>query len=174
MCLFIRLQFYSLDKADTPLKHFLFPNSWWQTCFACFKLYIVYIIYIYCLYFLCIKIPCFHCFFLLQPFQFGITRTQRESADIPSWVSLQWLKDSSCFHRGYEAVIVTVSKGVNSTPSLVYRSLSMLHKLEELDLGNNELYSLVSCFCLWILWSLFTQKISWKKHPVSLFSCCPE
>lgn len=30
---------------------------------------------------------------------------------------------------------------------VIHRSLSQLHKLEELDLGNNELYSLVRFFC---------------------------
>lgn len=36
-------------------------------------------------------------------------------------------------------------------PPLIHRSLSMLHRLEELDLGNNELYSLVG-FLVFGIW----------------------
>lgn len=70
----------------------------------------------------------------LQPYQFGITRTQRKSADIPSRVSIYWLRDIRCTAWDHRVVDLV---------SLLCRSLSMLHRLEELDLGNNELYSLV-------------------------------
>lgn len=52
----------------------------------------------------------------------------------------------------------------------------MLHRLEELDLGNNELYSLVSLFvCLisWALGNVFTHKMSRTRSPISLSLYCP-
>ena len=113
----------------------------------------------------------------LQPFQFGITRTQRKSAHIPTRVSIQptavvislniyeWLyhispKFSLCAVvqvRSFKPTFQGPTSPLkllhlycgfyfmlSSLASVTHRSLSLLHRLEELDLGNNELYNLVS------------------------------
>lgn len=104
----------------------------------------------------------------MQPFQFGFIRTQRKYADIPTRVSIQYIlcyqSCSSCR---------TGSNPVSSLSSLIHRSLSMLHRLEELDLGNNELYSLVSCFFLDAT-KACSQNEQNKTFPISFpFLYCP-
>lgn len=47
----------------------------------------------------------------------------------------------ACFLKHFSIFLLTCLARV------IHRSLSQLHKLEELDLGNNELYSLVRFFC---------------------------
>ncbi len=49
----------------------------------------------------------------------------------------------------------------------------MLHRLEELDLGNNELYSLVSCFFTDAGKLVYSQDEQNKTFPISLFLSCP-
>lgn len=61
---------------------------------------------------------------------------------------------------------------------VTHRSLSLLHRLEELDLGNNELYSLVSRLSVWVRGDLFTAKQAKREEkknntfPVSVFPYC--
>lgn len=93
---FILLQFYSIDKTDTPLKHFLLPDMIPRTCFAVKSLPLHFGQHH--------VVPVFpthvpvkpSVLISLQPYQFGITRTPRKSADIPSRVSIDWLRDIRC------------------------------------------------------------------------------
>ncbi len=102
-------RFYGLDKTDTPPKYFLFPRYLiarrpFQPFFhSRYSQSIMCNIYPCCGYmirsctettaraFMAFSETYNHLSFCLslQPFQFGITRTQRKSADVPARVSIQ-------------------------------------------------------------------------------------